>query len=130
LADLAAGAAVEVDRTVTAVGTAGLTGHRLQVGSALAGQRVTLRLEEHPIHVVVDGTLRCTLASPAAAGLRRPAARRPPRRPAPEGGGPGGAGAAPGVRSSRSCPHHTGEVRRRKAYGRAGRSAWKVSSII
>jgi hypothetical protein len=64
LAELAAGAAVELERTVTAVGIVGLAGHQVQVGSALAGQRVTLRLEEHLIHVVVGGTLWRTLPSP------------------------------------------------------------------
>ncbi|MFD1054466.1 IS481 family transposase [Terrabacter terrigena] len=64
VAMLAAGAAVELERTVTAVGIVALGGHTLQVGSALAGQRVTLRLEEHLIHVVLDGLLWRTLPSP------------------------------------------------------------------
>jgi hypothetical protein len=61
---LAVGAAVELERTVTAVGIVGLAGRQVQVGSVLAGQRVTLRLEEHLIHVVVDGVLWRTLPSP------------------------------------------------------------------
>jgi hypothetical protein len=61
---LAAGAVVELDRTVTAIGMVALGGRFLQVGSPLAGQRVTLRLEEHLVHVVVDGQLWRTLPSP------------------------------------------------------------------
>jgi hypothetical protein len=67
---LAAGAAVELERTVTAVGIVALAGHQVQVGSPLAGQRVTLRLEEHLIHVVVAGQLWRTLPSPLEPATR------------------------------------------------------------
>ena len=55
---------------MTAVGIVALGGHQVQVGSALAGQRVTLRLEEHLVHVVADGTLWRTLPSPLAPQAR------------------------------------------------------------
>jgi transposase InsO family protein len=59
-----AAAAVELDRTVNARGLVALAGNVLQVGYPLAGQRVTLRLEEHLVHVVADGRLWRTLPSP------------------------------------------------------------------
>ncbi|HET7279066.1 MAG TPA: IS481 family transposase [Dermatophilaceae bacterium] len=61
---LAAGAAVELERCVTSIGCVGLAGRLIPIGSPLAGRRVTLRLEEHLIHVVVDGQLWRTLPSP------------------------------------------------------------------
>jgi hypothetical protein len=76
---LAAGAAVELDRTVTAIGMVALGGRLQLVGSPLAGQRVTFRLEEHLGHVVVDGALWHTLASPIEPGAR-PSVPLPGRR--------------------------------------------------
>lgn len=63
---------VEVDRTVNAVGVVGLGGEPCYVGSHLAGQRVTLRLDGELVHVVVDGILVRTVASPISPerGLR------------------------------------------------------------
>jgi transposase InsO family protein len=69
-AALAAGAVVELDRTVTGVGLVALGGRFLQVGSPLAGQRVTLRLEEHLVHVIADGRLWRTLPSPLDPAVR------------------------------------------------------------
>jgi hypothetical protein len=91
---------------------------------------IAARLEEHPIHVVVDWILRCTLASPLRpdSGARLCGARLagPPPRVTDQ----------PVRVRRRVSDHHglprtkTGEVRRSKANGRTGRSAWKVSSII
>jgi transposase InsO family protein len=67
---LAAGAAVELERCVTAVGCVALAGRLIPIGSPLAGRRVTLRLEEHLIHVVVDGQLWRTVASPIPPQIR------------------------------------------------------------
>ena len=56
---------IEVDRTVNASGTVGLATDQVSVGSPLAGQRVTLRMEG-PLMAVLshDGTLLRTLACP------------------------------------------------------------------
>jgi transposase InsO family protein len=67
---LAAGAVVELDRTVTRVGLVAVGGRYLPVGSPLAGQRVTLRLEEHLVHVIADGRLWRTLPSPVDPAVR------------------------------------------------------------
>ena len=67
---LAAGAVVECDRTVTACGLVALAGRWLPVGAPLAGQRVTLRLEEHLVHVIADGQLWRTTATPVAPEAR------------------------------------------------------------
>ncbi|GAA3610568.1 hypothetical protein GCM10022236_10290 [Microlunatus ginsengisoli] len=63
--------AVELERTVTAIGLVALGGRFLQVGSPLAGQRVTLRLDDHLIHVIADGRLWRTLPSPIDPATRR-----------------------------------------------------------
>jgi transposase InsO family protein len=59
---LAAGAPVEVDRTVHAQGVVVIAGRQLPVGLPLAGRRVTLRLEQHVAHVIVDDVLWRTVA--------------------------------------------------------------------
>jgi transposase InsO family protein len=59
---LAAGATVEIDRTVHAQGVVVLAGHQLPVGMPLAGRRVTLRLDSQLVHVIVDGRLWRTIA--------------------------------------------------------------------
>jgi transposase InsO family protein len=58
-------AVIEVDRTVNASGTVGLAKGQVSVGSPLAGQRVTLRMEG-PLMAVIgsDGSLLRTLACP------------------------------------------------------------------
>jgi hypothetical protein len=58
-------AVIEVDRTVNASGTIGLATDQVSIGSPLAGQRVTLRMEG-PLMAVLshDGTLLRTLACP------------------------------------------------------------------
>jgi hypothetical protein len=67
---LLAGAIVELDRLVNASGLVSLAGEWLQVGFPLAGQRVTLRLEQHLVHVVIDGRLWRTMPSPIAPEVR------------------------------------------------------------
>ncbi len=59
-------AVIEVDRTVNATGLVGVAGRQFGVGSQLAGQRVTLRMEG-PMMAVIgsDGTLLRTMACPA-----------------------------------------------------------------
>jgi hypothetical protein len=75
-----------VDRVVNAVGSVSLAGHVLCAGSAVAGQRVTLRLDGQLVQVLdTDRTLLRTIAAPALAGVHvrdaRPAG--PPPRPSP-----------------------------------------------
>ncbi len=67
---LAAGAVVEVDRSLDANGATSLAGLRLKVGPELAGKKVTLRLDGHLVHVVHEGVLAKTLPSPLAADQR------------------------------------------------------------
>ena len=64
-------AVIEVDRTVNATGLVGLAGRQFGVGSQLAGQRVTLRMEG-PMMAVIgsDGTLLRTMACPVPAQSR------------------------------------------------------------
>lgn len=86
---LLAGAPVEVDRTVTALGTVSIAQRQLGVGSVLAGQRVTIRLEQHLAHVVLgDGTLWRTIAFtiPPAKQVRLQGARPAGAPPAPSTG--------------------------------------------
>jgi transposase InsO family protein len=84
------GAVIEVDRTVNATGTVSLADQQVGVGSPLAGQRVTLRMEG-PLMAVLghDGTLLRTMACPvpAASRFRLRGARRARSLP-PQPGGP------------------------------------------
>jgi len=58
-------AVIEVDRTVNASGTVGLATGQVSVGSPLAGQRVTLRMEGQLMAVIGSGgSLLRTLACP------------------------------------------------------------------
>jgi hypothetical protein len=61
---------IELDRLVNACGLVSLAGTRLQAGYPQAGQRVTLRLEEHLVHAVADGRLWRTLPAPTAPQAR------------------------------------------------------------
>jgi transposase InsO family protein len=56
--------AVEVDRLVNATGAVGIGNRQLAVGVALAGRRVTLRVEAAVVHVLADDVLIRTLPSP------------------------------------------------------------------
>jgi hypothetical protein len=84
------GAVIEVDRTVNATGLISLAGRQVGVGSPLAGQRVTLRMEG-PLMAVLghDGTLLRTLACPIPAYRRsRLRGARRARSMPPQPGGP------------------------------------------
>jgi hypothetical protein len=65
------GAVIEVDRTVNATGLVSLGDQQVGVGSPLAGQRVTLRMEG-PLMAVLghDGSLLRTMACPIPADRR------------------------------------------------------------
>jgi hypothetical protein len=69
--DAASSVAVEVDRVVNASGLVGLAGRYVSVGQALAGHRVTLRLDGDLAHVIDDGVLVRTLPAPVPPALRR-----------------------------------------------------------
>jgi hypothetical protein len=80
--------AVEVDRVVNAFGLVALSGRYVSVGQALAGRRVTLRLDEDLAHVIDDGVLVRTLPAPVPPSLRRRLhgmRLAGPDRPAPAG---------------------------------------------
>jgi hypothetical protein len=84
------GAVIEVDRTVNATGGVSLGDQQVGVGSPLAGQRVTLRMEG-PLMAVLghDGSLLRTLACPSPAGRRyRLRGARRARSLPPQPGGP------------------------------------------
>ena len=84
------GMVIEVDRTVNATGLISLADQQVGVGSPLAGQRVTLRMEG-PLMAVLghDGTLLRTMACPVpvASRSRLRGARRGRSLP-PQPGGP------------------------------------------
>lgn len=61
LGTLPATAAVEVDRAVDATGFLQLAGHKLKVGTPLAGRRVIARVDGHLVHIIDDGVLAKTL---------------------------------------------------------------------
>jgi hypothetical protein len=84
------GAVIEVDRTVNAAGLVSLADQQVGVGSPLAGQRVTLRMEG-PLMAVLghDGTLLRTMACPIPADRRsRLRGARRGRSLPPQPGGP------------------------------------------
>ena len=84
------GAVIEVDRTVNATGLVSLADQQVGVGSPLAGQRVTLRMEG-PLMAVLshDGSLLRTLACPIPADRRyRLRGARRARSLPPQPGGP------------------------------------------
>ncbi|WP_235022471.1 hypothetical protein [Amycolatopsis alkalitolerans] len=90
-AHLAAGAPIEVDRTVNYSGCVSLAGVLISVGAQWAGRRVTLRLEAQLAHVIIDGAVvrtmpltlaphqRARLQRARVAGPRPTVDRRPPR---------------------------------------------------
>jgi len=84
------GTVIKVDRTVNATGLISLADQQVGVGSPLAGQRVTLRMEG-PLMAVLghDGTLLRTLACPIPADRRsRLRGARRGRSLPPQPGGP------------------------------------------
>jgi hypothetical protein len=65
------GTALEIDRMVNAAGLASLAGVQVTVGSELAGQRVTLRMDGTQMAVIGhDGTSLRTLPCPVPTGQR------------------------------------------------------------
>jgi hypothetical protein len=60
-AQLAAGAPVEIQRTVNATGTVSIAGKHHCIGQHFAGRRITLRLETTLLHVVLNGVLTRTI---------------------------------------------------------------------
>jgi hypothetical protein len=82
---LAAGGPVEIDRTVNRTGVVVIAGAQLSVGMPLAGQRATIRLDEHTAHVVVDGQLWRSIpfTLPAGKRARLQGARQPRPLPPP-----------------------------------------------
>jgi hypothetical protein len=58
---LSAGAPVEIQRTVNAVGMVSIAGHYHSIGQQFAGRHITLRLETTLAHVVLDGVLTRTI---------------------------------------------------------------------
>lgn len=48
---------VEIDRTVTKDGAVSIAGSAHLIGFAWAGRRVTLRLDGHLMHAVIDNSL-------------------------------------------------------------------------
>jgi transposase InsO family protein len=78
------GDAVEIERTVTKNGTVSIAGASHLIGFAWAGRRVTLRLDGHLMHAVIDnalvGTWPCPLGNEQ---LRRLSGARAPSTPLP-----------------------------------------------
>jgi transposase InsO family protein len=66
-----AGTVIELDRALDEGGFAQLAGERIKIGTELARQKVTLRLDGHLLHVVHNGVLTKTLASPVAPEQRQ-----------------------------------------------------------
>jgi hypothetical protein len=86
-AALASSATVEVERLVTGCGLVGLGGQTLPVGIPLAGRQVTLRVEEHLVHVITDGRIWKTIPHtvPPAKRARLRGAHLPAPMPTPNG---------------------------------------------
>jgi transposase InsO family protein len=81
------GSIIEIERTVSASGNLSIGNHVLSVGSPLAGQRVTLRLDGPVAHILSGGVLVRTFACPVPEQARirlrgaRAATTQPPRLP-------------------------------------------------
>jgi hypothetical protein len=76
---------VEVDRTVNACGQISIGHTQLGIGTPLAGQRVTIRLDDTVAHVIADNRIIRTLPSPAAGATRaRLRGARVPAGPLPD----------------------------------------------
>jgi transposase InsO family protein len=66
-----AGGAIEIDRAVDSSGNLTVGAIKLKIGTELARQRVTLRIDGHLVHVITNGTLAKTLPAPAALDYTR-----------------------------------------------------------
>ncbi|WP_274919597.1 hypothetical protein [Streptomyces sp. WZ-12] len=86
---LPAATAVEVDRTVDRDGMVALAGQRHLLAVQLSGQRVTLRLDRHLLHVIADKHLVKTTPAPItprqAARLNGARSTAEPLPPPPQG---------------------------------------------
>jgi hypothetical protein len=84
---LAAGQAIEVDRKVHRDGHVSIAGSKCQVGFALAGRTVTMRLDGHLMHAIADdalvGTWPCPTTADNAARLPRARTASTPLPPPP-----------------------------------------------
>ncbi|GGK35891.1 hypothetical protein GCM10010124_30700 [Pilimelia terevasa] len=83
--------AVQVHRTANRDGNVQLAGQRIQLGADYAGQRITLRMDGHLLHVIADDHLARTLPSPVPADQRGRlvgAQRVDTPLPPPRGGAP------------------------------------------
>jgi transposase InsO family protein len=67
---LPADAVIEVERTADRYGCIAIGGQRISIGAPVAGQRLTLRLDGHLMHVVAAGHLVKTLPAPVSADQR------------------------------------------------------------
>ncbi|TDC73189.1 IS481 family transposase [Actinomadura sp. 7K507] len=121
---LPAATAVELDRTVGRDGDVQLGGHRVKIEVNLAGQRVTLRLDQHLMHVIAAGRLVKTLPAPIVPGqAARLTGARTTQQPLPPP-------PAPPLRAIRKVPADgiTMVARQRLRIGRA--HAGKTVTII
>ena len=85
-----AAAATELDRTIDRDGYVVLAGQRYMIGVQLSGQRVTIRLDRHLLHVIAAGHLVKTMPAPVMPdqaarlnGSRTATGPLPPPLPAP-----------------------------------------------
>jgi hypothetical protein len=82
------GAAIEVDRTVSACGLVGLAGRQHPIGYQFAGRRLTVRLDAGLLQLVDDGILLRSLPNPLTpadvARIRDARPAGPAPQPAPE----------------------------------------------
>jgi transposase InsO family protein len=121
---LPAATAIEIDRTVGRDGDVQLAGHRAMVEVNLAGQRVTLRLDQGLMHVIAAGRLVKTVPAPIVAdqAAKLPGARtaQQPLPPPP----------APPLRAIRKIPADgiTMVARQRLRVGRA--HAGKTVTVV
>lgn len=78
------GDAVEIERTVTKDGVVSIAGSSHLIGFAWAARRVTLRLDGHLMHAVIDNALVGTWPCPLGTDqLARLSGARPPSTPLP-----------------------------------------------
>jgi hypothetical protein len=86
--DAEPGLAIEVDRTVNAVGTVGLAGRQHPIGYHFAGRRVTVRIDRGLLQLIDNGTLLRSRPNPLTpaemARIRDARPAGPPPVPAPE----------------------------------------------
>jgi hypothetical protein len=81
--------AIEVDRVIGRDGVIKFKGEQFPIGTSLAGQRVSVRLDGHLMHVIANNSLVKTLPYPISDRRKGPRKHRadqpPPMGPRPEG---------------------------------------------